>query len=513
MSRQSGWSHPPVTSANAVPIGQPRNFSSGPDNSAEGGTGATSNTSNDPTISLPAATLPPTIFSAVPLDAASKHARKVYIGNLPPSATSESMITEFFNQTLQALLPHKLPGDPVISTYLNVAKRFAFIENRSIEETTFCLGLDGIQMDGYALKLRRPQDYNAQLAQQQLQVEMRMKGGISALRGAWNPMQNQLSDTHGTAAGASSGIVSTSVEDGPNKVFIGGLPHHMTEQEVKDLLASFGSLKAFHLVKDRDLDRSKGFAFCEWREPSITDIACQALNGMKIGDRFLNVRRAIPHSAHRALPGAVTGGTVLPITNMSNSDLAAASAAVPLALPYLPPKDNNKAGSKVIPPLDLPELSLCMRKESSQGSRCVAFQKIVPATIDPSQVDKVQAITDEIKRRAAQLGKVRNAEFNHSNGGQVLVEYSLPEEALFASKYFNGAEFDGLKAECKLTELTSDMRRTCLSRLTAEVEMLARLDAGARQLYLERERAQRARREMELEKFKSREVGHGVVGV
>jgi splicing factor U2AF subunit len=49
---------------------------------------------------------------------------------------------------------------------------------------------------------------------------------------------------------AALGIVGTTVAEGPGKVFVGGLPYHLTEEEIKELLGAFGPLRSFHLVKD-----------------------------------------------------------------------------------------------------------------------------------------------------------------------------------------------------------------------------------------------------------------------
>lgn len=42
--------------------------------------------------------------------------------------------------------------------------------------------------------------------------------------------------------------------------------------QVKELLASFGDLRAFNLVKDSATGLSKGYAFCEYVEIGITDV-------------------------------------------------------------------------------------------------------------------------------------------------------------------------------------------------------------------------------------------------
>jgi splicing factor U2AF subunit len=76
------------------------------------------------------------------------------------------------------------------------------------------------------------------------------------------------------------------------KIFIGGLPANLEEGQVKDLLQTFGPLKAFNLVKDIGTGLSKGFAFCEYLDEPVTDRACTGLNGMKLGDKQLLVQRA-----------------------------------------------------------------------------------------------------------------------------------------------------------------------------------------------------------------------------
>merc|ERR1712184_143796 len=71
-----------------------------------------------------------------------------------------------------------------------------------------------------------------------------------------------------------------------------GLPSYLNEDQVKELLVSFGPLSAFNLVKDSATGLTKGFAFCEYADVSVTDQACAGLNGMQLGDKKLIVQRA-----------------------------------------------------------------------------------------------------------------------------------------------------------------------------------------------------------------------------
>ena len=99
---------------------------------------------------------------------------------------------------------------------------------------------------------------------------------------------------------SSVGIISTQVEDSPFKLFIGGLPHEMTEEQVKQLLQRFGKLKSFHLVKERSERNSKGYAFCEFTTEEATQACVKGLNNVTMGHRTLNVKRSgTPgHSPH-----------------------------------------------------------------------------------------------------------------------------------------------------------------------------------------------------------------------
>ena len=53
----------------------------------------------------------------------------------------------------------------------------------------------------------------------------------------------------------------------------------------------FGALRAFNLVVDRDTGISKGYGFCEYQDPSITDTAIQGLSAISVGGKTLTVRR------------------------------------------------------------------------------------------------------------------------------------------------------------------------------------------------------------------------------
>ncbi|ELK32526.1 Splicing factor U2AF 65 kDa subunit [Myotis davidii] len=82
------------------------------------------------------------------------------------------------------------------------------------------------------------------------------------------------------------------VPDSAHKLFMGGLPNYMKDDQVKELLTWFGPLKAFNLVKDSTTGLSKGCAFYEYVDISIRDQAMAGPNGMQLGVKKLLVQRA-----------------------------------------------------------------------------------------------------------------------------------------------------------------------------------------------------------------------------
>jgi splicing factor U2AF 65 kDa subunit len=162
------------------------------------------------------------------------------------------------------------PGNAVLNVYINHEKKFAFVEMRSVEEASNAMALDGIMFEGAPVKVRRPTDYNPSLA---------------AALGPSQPNPNLNLAAVGLTSSA-GGL------EGPDRVFVGGLPYYFTETQVRELLESFGPLKGFDLVKDRETGNSKGYAFCIYQDVNVTDIACAALNGIKMGDKTLTIRRA-----------------------------------------------------------------------------------------------------------------------------------------------------------------------------------------------------------------------------
>ena len=259
----------------------------------------------------------------------TRHARRLYIGNLPPMM-SDAQIQQVFTDAIRTALVSSDGANndpnPILNIYMHNERRFCFIEFKTVEMTTACMALDGLTVQGQTLKVKRPNDYNPAAAPKVHPSSM-PELDVSRL-----------------------GIISRTVVDGPNKIFIGGLHYHLQEHQVMELLSAFGKIKAFHLVKNDPSDiNSKGYCFVEYAEPAVTPIAVEGLNGMDIGGgKSLTARLAgeraaashLPTIATTAAPATLAAATLPP--NLAGAVAAAASISTNGVQP--PPNHTIVAG-------------------------------------------------------------------------------------------------------------------------------------------------------------------------
>lgn len=168
----------------------------------------------------------------------SRQSKRLIVTNLPNSATEDGVV-QFFNLQLNGL--NVIEGtDPCLACQISPDHSFAMIEFRSSTDATVALALDGASMEAddvqngngngaapRGLQIRRPKDYIVPAV-----VE--------------DPNYDPDSD-----------VPSSVVIDSPNKISITSIPPYLTEDQVIELLVSFGKLKSFVLVKDRSTDESR----------------------------------------------------------------------------------------------------------------------------------------------------------------------------------------------------------------------------------------------------------------
>jgi len=367
---------------------------------------------------------------------ATRASKRIYVGNLPHNVTEEE-IRIFFNNTMIAAKPENgnnngegnngsTEGESVTNVYLNAQKRFAFVEFRSPQEATQAMDLEGIQFYGESLKIGRPANYNPNLLPEELRPDNVAKLNTSKL-----------------------GIVSNFVPNGPNKLYCGGIPYSLTEDQVKELLSTYGQLRAFFLAKDQSTGLSKGYCFFQYEDASVTDSAIQGLNGIKIGDRQLAVRRHTPSSTTNP---ALNLGHGLNVAGLSMNALTGNSDIVDNPLNAM----INDGGLDSILPQGLQSSNLNVNNSGGSNhddeveeSNVLALLQMVTSD-DLKDDEEYQEIVEDIRDECSKYGTVKsitiprpNPDGNEVQGvGKVFVEFEAVEQAKMARESLQGRTFE-----------------------------------------------------------------------
>src|SRR5271157_5156255 len=77
-------------------------------------------------------------------------------------------------------------------------------------------------------------------------------------------------------------------------LYVGNLPHSITESELRSAFEAHGAVEKVNVVTDRETGRARGFAFVEMTDAGEADKAVAALNGTELGGRALKVNEAKP---------------------------------------------------------------------------------------------------------------------------------------------------------------------------------------------------------------------------
>jgi len=78
------------------------------------------------------------------------------------------------------------------------------------------------------------------------------------------------------------------------KLFVGNLDFKVTENDLQDAFAAFGTVVEANLMVDKMSGRPRGFAFITMGSPEEAQKAIQALNGSDLKGRNLTVNEARP---------------------------------------------------------------------------------------------------------------------------------------------------------------------------------------------------------------------------
>lgn len=77
------------------------------------------------------------------------------------------------------------------------------------------------------------------------------------------------------------------------QIYVGNLPYHANEDDLKDYFSRFGGIESVHVIRNFKTGRSKGYAFVTYATPNEANVALAA-HGQDLQGRSMVVRIAKP---------------------------------------------------------------------------------------------------------------------------------------------------------------------------------------------------------------------------
>ncbi len=89
-------------------------------------------------------------------------------------------------------------------------------------------------------------------------------------------------------------------------IYVGNLSYQVTEEDLKQAFAEYGTVSRVQLPTDRETGRPRGFAFVEMSKETEETAAIEALDGAEWMGRDLRVNKAKPREERSS--GSSRGG-------------------------------------------------------------------------------------------------------------------------------------------------------------------------------------------------------------
>ncbi|KAI9080645.1 hypothetical protein K1719_037402 [Acacia pycnantha] len=205
-------------------------------------------------------------IDSVQLTQATRPMRRLYLENLPSSASEKAVMESLNNLLLYAGVNLVQGAQPCISCIFHKDKGQALVEFIRAEDASAALSFDGSTLFGSTVKIRRPKDF----------VEVTTR------------------DLERSVDADVTSMIGDIVIDSPDKIFIGGISKHLSSEMLMEIAGAFGSLKAYHFGAE---DTDEHCAFLEYADHSVTPKACAGLNGLKLAGKVLTVVQDMPNAS------------------------------------------------------------------------------------------------------------------------------------------------------------------------------------------------------------------------
>ncbi|GAB5370853.1 hypothetical protein AAMO2058_001528900 [Amorphochlora amoebiformis] len=354
---------------------------------------------------------------------------RILVSNLPDTTVDE--LRTFINQMMAAGQGQdRKPGNSVLQAYYNPIRRYGFVEMRDLDEALQVLDLDGISFKGTPIRVTRPSGYNSDM--------------FDRLRGNRPPppplMINSISQTS---------FSSQTVDQGPPRLHVSGIPSEIEEPYLRQLLEAFGKLKGLYYPRGEAIasNQTTTWALCLYEDTSINQVAIEGLNGLKVMDSSLKVRIAV---AGQDFPALQRGPreTLAPEPIKMAPPIALGTASQPppsTAMDQIGVKQTQDVTAPSVPLKGGVGSAVRENRVSDKPSRVLVLLNMVtkPELEDDEEYAEIMEDVEEESKKFGAVVKVVIPRPGMEIGGvlKVFVEYETVEQAQEALRKLRGRRF------------------------------------------------------------------------
>uniref|UniRef100_A0A7N0RIS7 RRM domain-containing protein n=1 Tax=Kalanchoe fedtschenkoi TaxID=63787 RepID=A0A7N0RIS7_KALFE len=102
------------------------------------------------------------------------------------------------------------------------------------------------------------------------------------------------------------GVASTN-DFKTKKIFVGGLPSSITEDDFKDFFSKYGKVVEHEIIRDHATKRSRGFGFIVFDDEQVVDKVLSNGNMIDMAGSKVEIKKAEPKKASNPAPGPARG--------------------------------------------------------------------------------------------------------------------------------------------------------------------------------------------------------------
>jgi RNA recognition motif-containing protein len=78
------------------------------------------------------------------------------------------------------------------------------------------------------------------------------------------------------------------------KIFVGGLPHNLQDEEFKDFFIKFGDIEDCAILRDKRTGKPRGFGFVTYRDIETLEHVMEIKDSHTIQGKWVDCKRAVP---------------------------------------------------------------------------------------------------------------------------------------------------------------------------------------------------------------------------